>query len=90
MAPQDERAEEILATAMEITAPAARCAYLDQTCVGDNALRQEVESLLAADEQAGAFMTDETISAALRPLQTGQADEHELRRFSAIRHALWA
>jgi serine/threonine protein kinase/WD40 repeat protein len=54
---RDRHAEEILATAMEIADAAARRAYLDRTCAGNEALRREVESLLAADQQAGAFMS---------------------------------
>jgi Tol biopolymer transport system component/predicted Ser/Thr protein kinase len=33
-----------------------RAAFLDQACAGDQALRREVESLIAADEQAGDFI----------------------------------
>src|ERR1051325_9643696 len=36
--------------------PAERAAFLDQACVGDARLRQEVESLLAAHEQAESFL----------------------------------
>ncbi|MBA3439159.1 MAG: protein kinase [Pyrinomonadaceae bacterium] len=35
---------------------AERAAYLDRACAGDEALRQEVESLLAAYEKTGSFM----------------------------------
>ena len=41
----------ILEQALE-TAPGERSRFLDQACQGDTALRAEVESLLAADEQA--------------------------------------
>ena len=36
--------------------PHERSAYLDQACAGDTALRQEVTSLLAAEEQASGFL----------------------------------
>src|SRR5438132_6167675 len=36
--------------------PAERAAFLAQACAGDEALRQEVESLLAFDEQAESFI----------------------------------
>ena len=36
----------------------ARAAYLDQTCAGDAALRQRVEELLQAGQEAGAFLQD--------------------------------
>ena len=38
--------EIIFATALEKSDPAERAAYLDQTCAGDAALRQQVETLL--------------------------------------------
>jgi eukaryotic-like serine/threonine-protein kinase len=52
----EHRPEAILAEALEIADPAERRAYLDRTCAGDAELRQEVESLLAAYEQADGFM----------------------------------
>ena len=48
--------ETLLAAALEISGADERRAYLDRACGGDVALRKEVESLLAADEQAGGFM----------------------------------
>src|SRR5437868_7492708 len=36
--------------------PDEREAFLDDTCVGDTALRREVESLLGAEERAGSFL----------------------------------
>src|SRR5580658_309016 len=35
-----------------------RAAYLDQACGGDASLRQHVEELLAASEEAGAFLAN--------------------------------
>src|SRR5262245_3990638 len=35
-----------------------RVAYLDQTCGGDAALRQRVEELLRAGEEAGVFLQE--------------------------------
>ncbi len=48
-------------------APGERAAFLDAACDGDSALRQEVESLLAYDEQAQHFITTppDTIAAEL-------------------------
>jgi serine/threonine protein kinase len=43
----------IFNTALEITAPAERAAYLDQACGSDSALREKVISLLAAYEKGG-------------------------------------
>jgi serine/threonine-protein kinase len=36
--------------------PSERAAFLDEACAGDDALRREVESLLAAHERAGSFI----------------------------------
>ncbi len=36
--------------------PAERAAFLDAACAGDEALRREIESLLAFDEQAENFI----------------------------------
>ncbi len=49
--------EKLLEAAME-QAPAARPAFLAQTCNGDEELRREVESLLHADEQANNFLAE--------------------------------
>jgi WD40 repeat protein/serine/threonine protein kinase len=53
---RDQRAEEVFATALEMADPATRRAYLDRACAGKAALRQEVESLLAAHERAGDYL----------------------------------
>src|SRR5437763_14909278 len=45
----------ILNAAVEVP-PAARAAYLEQACQGDTALRQRVEDLLHAHEQAEGFL----------------------------------
>jgi WD40 repeat protein/serine/threonine protein kinase len=65
----NEKAEQVFAEAREIADPAARHAYLSQAFGSDAALRQEVESLLGADEQGGEFMRTEAIMPTL-PLQT--------------------
>src|SRR6266481_677014 len=44
----------------------ARAAYLDEACAGDAALRQRVEELLQAGEEAGAFL-QEPAAGAQRP-----------------------
>ena len=36
--------------------PAERRTYLDRACAGDDALRREVESLLAHDDRAAGFL----------------------------------
>jgi serine/threonine protein kinase len=47
--------EEIFHDARE-RAPGERVGFLDQACAGDDALRREVELLIAADEQAGSLI----------------------------------
>src|SRR6266852_4527202 len=49
-------AEELFATALELTNPADRAALLDRECADNPALRAEVESLLAAHQQASKFL----------------------------------
>jgi len=45
----------ILNAAVELP-PAERAAYLEQACQGDAVLRQSVEDLIAANEEAGSFL----------------------------------
>lgn len=47
--------EELLAAAIEI-APSERSAWLDARCAGNPGLRAEVESLIAAHDEAGEFL----------------------------------
>ncbi len=46
----------IFFAALEIEDPAARRVYLDEACRADPALRERVDALLAADEEARTFM----------------------------------
>jgi len=50
-----QRVNELFLAAIEQD-PAARAAFLDQECAGNAELRAEVESLVAAHEQAGTFL----------------------------------
>jgi tetratricopeptide (TPR) repeat protein/tRNA A-37 threonylcarbamoyl transferase component Bud32 len=54
--PAWERQKELFQAALT-RAPAARGAFLDEACGGDGALRREIESLLAAHEEAGGFLS---------------------------------
>src|SRR5262245_1768265 len=47
---------DLFMAALQVEAAAERSAYLDRECAGDAALRQRVEVLLAAFEQAGSFL----------------------------------
>jgi serine/threonine protein kinase len=55
MAQQSQALEDIFLAALERTS-AERCAYLDKACGADAALRQRVEALLSAHEDAGSFL----------------------------------
>ncbi|MFO0848265.1 MAG: WD40 repeat domain-containing serine/threonine-protein kinase [Gemmataceae bacterium] len=50
------RANDIFVRAAEIESPADRRLFVDQQCDGDAALRNQVESLLAAGGQVGSFL----------------------------------
>lgn len=53
--PDSQRTLALFAAA-RLLPPEARALWLDRECAGDRALRAEVESLLAADSQPGAFL----------------------------------
>lgn len=60
MTPQRwKQIDATLAQALEMPAE-ARSAFLAQHCAGDDALRHEVESLLASHKRAGIFLDDRT------------------------------
>jgi serine/threonine-protein kinase len=63
--------EEIFQAAVE-RAPEERAAFLDEACAGDPNLRQEVESLLAQDDQKTLLAT--AISAAAESLSAGSQE----------------
>src|SRR5262245_28165939 len=75
MTPQRyQRVSEIYHAALEKDSD-HRAAFLQQACAGDDALRQEVESLLAAEKQAARFMTSGLVGRpqiAERPLAARQ------------------
>ena len=53
--------EELFAAALELTSPVERAALLDRECAANPALRAEVESLLAANEEASTFLNKSTV-----------------------------
>ena len=53
--------EELFAAALELTSPVERAALLDRECAANPALRAEVESLLAANDQANMFLNKSTV-----------------------------
>jgi serine/threonine protein kinase len=57
--------EELYDAALELDV-SLRAAFLDQACDDDEELRQEVESLLASDEQAGSFLATPAVEVAAK------------------------
>ena len=52
-----DRELAVFSTARQLPKP-QRTAYLEEACAGDPALRQRVEELLKAGEEAGAFLKE--------------------------------
>jgi serine/threonine protein kinase len=67
-----QEVEKIFQSALE-RAPGLRTAFLDEACAGDEFLRQEVESLIAADQEAGEFIEASAIEAATGQLRRDQS-----------------
>jgi len=63
---------DIYHRALEIEAD-QRAAFLDEACAGDEALRREVESLLALDQQAGSFIEAPALNVAAEMLAAEQS-----------------
>jgi Tol biopolymer transport system component/predicted Ser/Thr protein kinase len=76
-----KKAKEIFQSAIQ-RAPDERSAFLDSVSGGDEALRQEVESLLAAHEKDGSFIDSPAYEAATEFLRTDQ----ELKPGQTIGH----
>ncbi|MGH9755630.1 MAG: serine/threonine protein kinase [Blastocatellia bacterium] len=73
MSPERRRQiKQLFERAIEYKAGARR-AFLDVACAGDEALRREVESLLAAHEKAGGFMDKPAFDEVARMLAREQA-----------------
>jgi len=56
MVQQSEPLEDIFLAALERTSAEERRAYLDAACAEDAALRERIEALLSAHEDAGSFL----------------------------------
>src|SRR5215204_2406687 len=64
---------EVYHAALELEAD-ERAAFLDRSCVGDTALRREVESLIASHERAPDFIAVPALAAAAELLAEREAD----------------
>jgi serine/threonine protein kinase len=51
---------------------AARVAFLDEACAGDESLRREVESLLESNDEAGEFLSSSALDVAAKVLASDQ------------------
>src|SRR5205809_3078414 len=65
--------EEIFLAALE-QEPDQVSAFLDTACEGDEALRREVEVLLASDQRAGRFIESSPVGLATKIIQNREAD----------------
>src|ERR1700731_2071419 len=61
--PDPKRIEAVFAAVLEKATAAERAAYLDEACGGDAAVRQRVEALFQAHEQAGSFLEKPALEA---------------------------
>jgi serine/threonine-protein kinase len=64
MTPQRARDVERICLAALEQEPSARSAFLVEACAGDDALRREVESLLAQASGAPSFLSTPAVAAA--------------------------
>ncbi len=77
-----QQIDKLLQSALELKAE-ARSAFLHQACAGDEALRQEVESLLAANEEVDSFIESPVFEGAAALLTNDQTNSLLGRRLGA-------
>jgi serine/threonine protein kinase len=70
MPDSSNRDREIFDAALELNSAAERVAYLSGACGGDGALRERVEALLRAHEQAGGFLPEDDPNPPTAPART--------------------
>ena len=87
MKPEDwQQLDKLFHSALE-RGPAARAAFLDEACAGDEALRQRVEALLAAHEQAGSFIESPAMEVEARGVAADPENkEAELANGETVSH----
>ncbi|MGH9939106.1 MAG: serine/threonine-protein kinase, partial [Blastocatellia bacterium] len=74
---QWEQIGQVYHAALEL-APEERADFLARVCAGDEALRREVESLISADEQAGAFIAASALKDAARMVTVETTEQHSM------------
>src|SRR5262245_49494705 len=73
------KANEIFLRAAEIGSPDQRRAFLEAECGADGALREQVDSLIAASGRVGEFLNEPAIS---RPGVTVDFEQHATDRIT--------
>jgi len=67
-----QRIEELFQAALELVSPDKRASFLDRECVGDPALRDEVEEFLQAAEAAEAVFQPHEPARAAKTVDLGE------------------
>ncbi|HEX8651172.1 MAG TPA: protein kinase [Pyrinomonadaceae bacterium] len=83
-----QRIDEILQAALDC-APQRRKTLLDEACAGDEALRKEVEALLASDGEAGSFIerpASEVAAELLADDQVNSAIGQHIDHYKIVEH----
>src|SRR5437773_12294985 len=68
-----KRVERLLQTALDLPA-AEHEEFLKRSCAGDDALKRDVEALLQAERQAGAFLSGPAIEVAARVMARHESE----------------
>ena len=71
MKDQPNQEDALFDAALQLPSAEGRTAYLNEACKGDDQLRQRVEALLKAHEQAGGFLEQPPASATTFVITTG-------------------
>src|SRR5437867_4286129 len=81
-----QQLDQLFHSALE-RGPAERAAFLDKSCAGDESLRQQVEALLAAHEEAGSFIERPAMEVEARGLAVDEGTtEAELATGESVSH----
>jgi WD40 repeat protein len=75
MTPDPQRVEAVFSAALEITSAGERRALLNEACAGDAALRERVEALLRAHEEAHSFLESPAVGPAAAETPTAGREE---------------
>jgi eukaryotic-like serine/threonine-protein kinase len=76
MNPNQLQVKSIFEKAIELDDAGGRSAYLEGACAGDEPLRKEVQSLVAAYEGCGSFLNTPVMIPAPQPLRPGTGEPH--------------